>query len=48
MLDAYFAAALHDKLEEDPFRTQRKILDVIAVVNDEMVGENHEHCDDAQ
>ena len=46
--DAHFAAALHDKLEEDPFRTQRKILDVIAVVDDEMVGENHEYCDDAQ
>jgi hypothetical protein len=39
---------LHDELEEDPLRPQRKILDVIAVADDEMVGKDHEHCDDAQ
>ena len=46
--DAHFAIALHDELEEDPLRPQRKILSIIAIVNDEMMGENHEHCNDAQ
>ena len=46
--DAHFVIALHDELEENPLRPQRKILSIIAIVNDEMMGENHEHCDDAQ
>ena len=46
--DAHFATTLHDELKENPLRPQRKILSIIAIVNDEMMGENHEHCDDAQ
>lgn len=45
---ADLAAAGHDELEEDPFRSQWKIQHVVAVVNDEVVHEDHEHRDDAQ
>ena len=45
---AHLAAAGHDELEEDPLRPQGKIQHVVAVVNDEVVHEDHEHRDDAQ
>lgn len=45
---AHLAAALHHELEEDPLRPQGKIQHVVAVVNDEVVHEDHEHRDDAQ
>ena len=45
---ADLAAAGHDKLEEDPLRPQGEIQHVVAVVNDEVVHEDHEHRDDAQ
>lgn len=45
---ADLAAALHHELEEDPFRSQGEFQHVVAVVNDEVVHENHEHRDDAQ
>lgn len=46
--DADLAAASHDELEEDPFRSQGEFLHVVAVVDDEVVHEDHEHRDDAQ
>ena len=46
--DADLAAALHHELEEDAFRSQGEFQHVVAVVNDEVVHENHEHRDDAQ
>lgn len=46
--DADLAAAGHDELEEDPFRSQGKFQHVIAVMDDEVVHEDHEHRDDAQ
>ena len=46
--DADLAAAGHDELEEDPLRSQRKLFDVIAVVDDEVVHEDHEHRNNAQ
>lgn len=46
--DADLAAASHDELEEDPFRSQGEFQHVIAVVDDEVVHEDHEHRDDAQ
>ena len=45
---ADLAAALHRELEEDPLRPQGEIQHVVAVVNDEVVHEDHEHRDDAQ
>lgn len=45
---AHLAAALHHELEEDAFRSQEEFQHVVAVVNDEVVHENHEHRDDAQ
>lgn len=45
--DADFAAALHHELEEDAFRSQGEFQHVIAVVDDEVVHEDHEHRDDA-
>ena len=45
---ADLAAALHDKLEEDALRSQGKFQHVIAVMDDEMMHENHEHRDDTQ
>ena len=46
--DADLAAAGHDELEEDPLRPQGKIQHVVAVMDDEVMGEDHEHRDDAQ
>ena len=46
--DADFTAALHHELEEDAFRSQGEFQHVIAVVDDEVVHEDHEHRDDAQ
>lgn len=46
--DADLAAALHHELEEDPFRSQGEFQHVIAVMDDEVMGEDHEHRDDAQ
>lgn len=45
---ADLAAAGHDELEEDPFRPQGEFRDIIAVMDDEVMGENHEHRDDTQ
>ena len=45
---ADLAAALHHELEEDPLRSQGEFQHVVAVVNDEVVHEDHEHRDDAQ
>ena len=45
---ADLAAAGHDELEEDPLRPQGEFQHVIAVMDDEVMGENHEHRDDAQ
>mgnify|MGYP006970852700 FL=1 len=45
---ADLASALHHELEEDPFRSQGEFQHVVAVVNDEVVHEDHEHRDDAQ
>lgn len=45
---ADLAAAGHGKLEEDPFRSQGEFQHVVAVMDDEVMGENHEHRDDAQ
>ena len=45
---ADLAAAGHGKLEEDPFRSQGEFQHVIAVMDDEVMGEDHEHRDDAQ
>lgn len=45
---AHLAAALHHELEEDPLRPQGEIQHVVAVVDDEVVHEDHEHRDDAQ
>ena len=45
--DADFAAALHHELEEDAFRSQGEFQHVVAVVDDEVVHEDHEHRDDA-
>ena len=42
-----FAAALHHELEEDAFRSQGEFQHVVAVVDDEVVHEDHEHRDDA-
>ena len=44
---ADLAAAGHDELEEDPFRSQGEFQHVVAVVDDEVVHEDHEHRDDA-
>lgn len=46
--DADLASAGHDELEEDPLRPQGKIQHVVAVMDDEVMGEDHEHRDDAQ
>lgn len=45
---ADLAATGHDELEEDPFRSQGEFQYVIAVMDDEVMGEDHEHRDDAQ
>lgn len=45
---ADLAAAGHDELEEDPFRSQGEFQHVVAVMDDEVMGEDHEHRDDAQ
>lgn len=45
---ADLAAAGHDELEEDAFRSQGEFQCVIAVIDDEVVREDHEHRDDAQ
>ena len=45
---ADLAAAGHDELEEDPLRPQGEFQYVIAVMDDEVMGEDHEHRDDAQ
>ena len=45
---ADLAAALHHELEKDPLRSQGEFQHVVAVVNDEVVHEDHEHRDDAQ
>ena len=46
--DADLAAALYHELEEDASRPQGEFQHVVAVVDDEVVHENHEHRDDAQ
>lgn len=46
--DADLAATGHDELEEDPFRSQGEFQHVIAVMDDKMTHQNHEHRDDAQ
>ena len=46
--DADLAAALHHELEEDPLRPQGEFQHVIAVMDDEVMGEDHEHRDDTQ
>lgn len=46
--DADLAAALHDELEEDPLRSQGEFQHIVGVMDDEMMGEDHEHRDDAQ
>ena len=45
---AHLAAALHHELEEDPLRLQGEFQHVVAVMDDEVMGEDHEHRDDAQ
>lgn len=45
---ADLAAAGHDELEEDPLRPQGEFQHVISVMDDEVMGEDHEHRDDAQ
>lgn len=45
---ADLASAGHDELEEDPFRSQGEFQHVVAVMDDEVMGEDHEHRDDAQ
>ena len=35
-------------MEEDPFRSQGEFQHVVAVMDDEVMGEDHEHRDDAQ
>lgn len=45
---ADLAAAGHDELEEDPLRSQGEFQHAIAVMDDEVMGEDHEHRDDAQ
>ena len=45
---ADLAAAGHDELEEDPLRSQGEFQYVVAVMDDEVMGEDHEHRDDAQ
>lgn len=45
---ADLAAAGHDELEEDPLRSQGEFQHVIAVMDDEAMGEDHEHRDDTQ
>ena len=46
--DADLAAAGHDELEEYPLRPQGEFQHVVAVMDDEVMGEDHEHRDDAQ
>lgn len=46
--NADLAAAGHGKLEEDPLRPQMEFQHVIAVMDDEVMGEDHEHRDDTQ
>lgn len=46
--NADLAAALHDELEEDAFRSQGEFQYVIAVMDDEVMHEDHEHRDDTQ
>lgn len=38
----------HDELEEDPLRSQGEFPHVVAAVDDEVMGEDHEHRDDTQ
>lgn len=45
---ADLAAAGHDELEEDPLRPQGEFQHVIAVMDDEVMDEDHEHRDDTQ
>lgn len=45
---ADLATAGHDELEEDPLRPQGEFQHVIAVMDDEVMGEDHEHRDDTQ
>lgn len=45
---AHLATAGHDELEEDPLRPQGEFQHVIAIMDDEVMGEDHEHRDDAQ
>lgn len=45
---ADLAAACHDELEEDPLRPQGEFQHIVAVMDDEVMGEDHEHRDDAQ
>lgn len=45
---ADLAAAGHDELEEDPLRSQGEFQYIVAVMDDEVMGEDHEHRDDAQ
>ena len=45
---ADLAAAGHDKLEEDPFRSQGEFQYIVAVMDDEVMDEDHEHRDDTQ
>lgn len=46
--DADLAAALYHELEEDASRPQGEFQYVVAVMDDEVMGEDHEHRDDAQ
>lgn len=46
--DADPTTALHDELEEDAFRSQGKFQHIVAVMDDEVVHEDHEHRDDTQ
>ena len=45
---AHLVAAGHDELGEDPLRPQGEFQHVIAVMDDEVMGEDHEHRDDTQ
>ena len=45
---ADLAVADHDELEEDPLRPQGEFQHVIAVMDDEVMDEDHEHRDDTQ
>ena len=46
--DTDYTTTLHDELEEYPLRPQGEFQHVIAVMDDKMTHQDHEHRDDAQ